>query len=170
MSRCLGEPVRPAYPSGDPQSVALSGRGHRRATRARAPEVARIFMAATPNAGPPPDRPTSPAAPGWMERRRGNDPLCNNDCHARPPRTRAAPRQTENRRSGEGGASAPATLLAKCLPGRDKRRLGPARPHVFAPKWQTPAVAAGSRHPQEARIMAISRAFRWSVNRVNSFP
>jgi hypothetical protein len=63
-----------------------------------------------------------------------------------------------------------ATLLTKCLPGRDKRRLGPGRPHVFASKWQTPAVAAGSRRAQEARIMAISGGFRWAVNRVNSFP
>ena len=30
--------------------------------------------------------------------------------------------------------AAPATLLTKCLPGRDKRRLGPGRPLIFAPK------------------------------------
>jgi hypothetical protein len=65
---------------------------------------------------------------------------------------------------------APATLLTKCLPGREKRRLGPSRPHVFVPKWQTRAVAAGSRHAQEARIMAISRVFSGTVNLVNSFP
>jgi len=78
--------------------------------------------------------------------------------------------QTIPRKAAPVGASAPATLLTKCLPGRDKRRLGPGRPHLFAPKWQTPAVTAASRRAQEARIMAVSDGFRWAVNRVNSFP
>ena len=48
--------------------------------------------------------------------------------------------------------------------------LGPSRTHVFAPKWQTPPIAAGPRHSREAHIMAISRVFSGTVNLVNSFP
>jgi len=47
---------------------------------------------------------------------------------------------------------APATLLTKRLPGRDKRRLGPGRPTFSPPKRKHRAVAAGSRKSREARI------------------
>jgi len=46
-------------------------------------------------------------------------------------------RNARTHSDGSATGSAPATLLTKRLPGRDKRRLGPGRPHVFAPKWQT---------------------------------
>jgi hypothetical protein len=56
-------------------------------------------------------------------------------------------------------AQAPSTLLTKCLCGRDKRRAGAARLHVFAPKATARPPLLGSRHAQKARILAISRSF-----------
>jgi len=60
--------------------------------------------------------------------------------------------------------------LARRYMSRDKRRLGPGRPHVFAPNGKPRPSLPPSRRAQEARIMAISDGFRWAVNRVNSFP
>jgi hypothetical protein len=65
---------------------------------------------------------------------------------------------------------AQSTLLTKCLCGRDKRRAGAARLHVCAPRAIARPPLLGSRHAQKASIVAISRAFRGPVNRVNSFP
>ena len=77
-----------------------------------------------------------------------------------------------------GGASnvhaalqhAQSTLLTKCLCGRDKRRTRAVRLHVCAPKATARPPLLGSRHAQKASIVAIFRAFRGPVNRVNSFP
>jgi len=61
-------------------------------------------------------------------------------------------------------------LLTNCYSEETKGDTDPADPTFSPPKWQTQAVAAGSRHPREARIMAISRVFSSPVNLVNGFP